>query len=187
MISIYDFVFKENLLTPGECQLALEELEDLNWQIHTWSKNSKDGKYKTFEIPANSELSISWGKSGSNLEYILKQSIDKAISMYGEKFNHGVLNYTRPRLNKYAKNTKMEQHVDHIHTIFDGKIRGIPIISIVGILNDDYDGGEFIFNNDYKVDLKAGDVLIFPSVFIYKHRVNPVTNGTRFSYVSWGY
>ena len=38
---------------------------------------------------------------------------------------------------------------------------------------------------DKKIDMKAGDLLIFPSTFMYPHRVDPVKNGTRYSYVSW--
>ena len=38
----------------------------------------------------------------------------------------------------------MKEHQDHIHSIFDGNEKGIPILSIVGNLNDDFEGSEFI-------------------------------------------
>ena len=72
-------------------------------------------------------------------------------------------------------------------SLFSGDVRGIPILSIVGILNDNYQGGEFVMFNDYKIKFKPGDLIIFPSVFLYPHKVNPVTNGTRYSFVSWCY
>ena len=36
-----------------------------------------------------------------------------------------------------------------------------------------------------KIDTKKGDLLIFPSNFLYPHEVEPVTKGVRYSYVSW--
>jgi predicted 2-oxoglutarate/Fe(II)-dependent dioxygenase YbiX len=79
----------------------------------------------------------------------------------------------------------MAKHCDHIHDMFDGKMKGIPTLSIVGFLNDDYEGGEFIMFDDMEIKLKQGDVLIFPSNFLYPHKVNPVTKGIRDSFVSW--
>ena len=81
----------------------------------------------------------------------------------------------------------MKEHCDHIHTIFDGKRRGIPVLSIVGALNEDYEGGEFIMWETEKIELPQGSIMIFPSNFMYPHKVMPVTKGTRYSYVSWTY
>ena len=78
----------------------------------------------------------------------------------------------------------MALHADHIHSIFDGERKGIPILSVLGVLNDDYEGGEFVLI-DEKIDLSKGDIIIFPSNFMYPHKVEPVTKGTRYSYISW--
>ena len=40
---------------------------------------------------------------------------------------------------------------------------------------------------DKTYKLNKGDVLMFPSTFLYPHRVEPVIEGTRYSYVSWIY
>jgi predicted 2-oxoglutarate/Fe(II)-dependent dioxygenase YbiX len=78
----------------------------------------------------------------------------------------------------------MALHADHIHSRFDGERKGIPILSVLGVLNDDYEGGEFVLI-DEKIDLNKGDIIIFPSNFMYPHKVEPVTKGTRYSYISW--
>jgi predicted 2-oxoglutarate/Fe(II)-dependent dioxygenase YbiX len=78
----------------------------------------------------------------------------------------------------------MALHADHIHSMFDGERKGIPILSVLGVLNDDYEGGEFVLI-DEKIDLNKGDIIIFPSNFMYPHKVEPVTKGTRYSYISW--
>jgi predicted 2-oxoglutarate/Fe(II)-dependent dioxygenase YbiX len=59
------------------------------------------------------------------------------------------------------------------------------MLSVVGLLNDDFKGGEFVMFRDVEIKLKRGDLLIFPSNFVYPHRVDPVTEGTRYSFVSW--
>jgi predicted 2-oxoglutarate/Fe(II)-dependent dioxygenase YbiX len=78
----------------------------------------------------------------------------------------------------------MALHADHIHSMFDGERKGIPILSVLGVLNDDYEGGEF-YLIDKKTDLSKGDIIVFPSNFMYPHKVEPVTKGTRYSYISW--
>ena len=57
-------------------------------------------------------------------------------------------------------------------------------MSVLGVLNDDYEGGEFVLI-DEKIDLSKGDIIIFPSNFMYPHKVEPVTKGIRYSYISW--
>jgi predicted 2-oxoglutarate/Fe(II)-dependent dioxygenase YbiX len=81
----------------------------------------------------------------------------------------------------------MEQHCDHIHDLFDGDRKGIPILSVVGSLNDNYKGGEFVMFEDTHIPLTAGSVMVFPSVFLYPHRVQAVTEGIRYSLVSWAW
>ena len=72
-----------------------------------------------------------------------------------------------------------------------GKIRKI---STVHLLNDDFEGGEFVMYRlnikdgrviaeELTVPLKAGDCLVFPSCIM--HTVKPVTKGKRHSVVSW--
>ena len=93
--------------------------------------------------------------------------------------------YSAIRFNRYFPGQTMLNHCDHIHDMFDGEKKGIPVLSIIGILNDDYEGGEMIMFEDKKIDTKKGDLLIFPSNFLYPHRIAPVTKGVRYSYVSW--
>ncbi len=79
----------------------------------------------------------------------------------------------------------MAQHCDHIHSLFEGKEKGIPILSVLGILNNNYEGGEFIMFENEEIKLNKGDILIFPSLFLYPHKVEPVKKGIRYSFISW--
>lgn len=92
-----------------------------------------------------------------------------------------------PRLNRYNPGTLMRPHYDHIHNLFDGQRKGIPVLSLIGVLNEDYDGGELTFFDDYELKTQAGDIIVFPSCFLYPHYVKEVTKGSRYSFVSWGW
>ena len=90
------------------------------------------------------------------------------------------------RFNKYEVGNMMREHYDHIHSIFDGKMKGVPIVSIVANLNEDYEGAEF-YCRGKEIPLKTGDILLFPSTFMYPHEVKEAKKGTRYSFVSWAF
>lgn len=58
-------------------------------------------------------------------------------------------------------------------------------ISISFLLNDDYDGGEFQFFGDLKVQGGTGSAIVFPSNFCYPHEILPVKSGIRYSIITW--
>ena len=62
-------------------------------------------------------------------------------------------------------------------------------LSFVFFLNDDFEGGEFEFvftdKNIKKIKFKPNSSLIFPSNFMFRHKVYPVTKGTRYTIVGW--
>jgi predicted 2-oxoglutarate/Fe(II)-dependent dioxygenase YbiX len=81
----------------------------------------------------------------------------------------------------------MKEHCDHIHSLFDGQRKGIPKVTVLGGLNNNYSGGELVFFTDEVYELKAGQVMVFPSLFLYPHRINTVTSGTRYSFAAWAW
>jgi predicted 2-oxoglutarate/Fe(II)-dependent dioxygenase YbiX len=80
----------------------------------------------------------------------------------------------------------MDVHHDNITTLFANGT-GTPVLTVLVGLNDrnQYTGGELILFDDLEILLNPGDVLIFPSAFMYPHRVNMVTSGERWSLVNW--
>jgi Rps23 Pro-64 3,4-dihydroxylase Tpa1-like proline 4-hydroxylase len=84
---------------------------------------------------------------------------------------------------KYENGGHYKTHSDH-----SGKAP--RTLSIIYLLNNDYEGGELIFKSpDEKDELikikKPNTAVIWPSNFLYPHQVNPVTKGLRYSIVSW--
>jgi Rps23 Pro-64 3,4-dihydroxylase Tpa1-like proline 4-hydroxylase len=59
-------------------------------------------------------------------------------------------------------------------------------MSMVAYLNDEYEGGELEFPYfDCKIKPTAGSVIFFPSSYAYSHIAHPVTNGIKYSMVTW--
>lgn len=182
---LIDYIIKyPNSLSNETCNFIIEQSKNNNWKKHTWysydhvSENAFDEKLEFYRSDLGFE---------SNL--ILNSVINKILNSYIDKIGylftrHG---HTRPLLNMYTKDTLMQPHVDHITSIFDGARRGIPILTVLGGLNEDFEGGELIFWEDYKVDLRTGDIIVFPSLFMYQHRVSQIVKNTRYSFVSWVY
>ena len=167
---------------------SISELSDnKTWQRHTYS-NSKTFVKKSKNEDKELDICL-----GDNLTY-LKEIHDltwKALEKYividkisGDTFK-GWKGFSKIRFNRYKKGQIMSRHSDHIQSLFTGEQRGIPILSIVGVLNDNYEGGEFIMFDEYEIKFKAGDLIIFPSIFLYPHKVKPVKKGIRYSFVSW--
>jgi len=159
------------------------------WKRHTYNNSltlenvSKNG---------NKELDICFLNNFLNLEEFNKL-IWKALEKYiviekigGEELG-GWNGFSSIRFNRYKKNQIMSKHWDAITTLFEGEKKGVPTLSIVGALNDDYEGGEFIMFDNYEIKFKPGDIIIFPSTFLYPHLVKPVKKGIRYSFVCWAY
>lgn len=175
----------ENVFDPAFCSSVVANLQNESWAVHKFY-NSKTGLYKSFD----NDLSICYENSvgGKTIQTklwdLLEQYIVKDLNF---EWYTGWNGYSKIRFNKYDPNTEMREHCDHIHSLFDGGIKGIPTLSIVGALNSDYEGGEFVMWQDEVINLPTGAVMIFPSNFLYPHKITPVTKGTRYSYVSWAW
>ena len=186
--NLKDYIVKTPFLDREFCNDTIQKLKDiekLNWQQHTFY-NSNTNTYKPKS--GNYELDVLYTDNIENTKLIMKKlwsGIDNYIKTFNFTWFDDWQGYTSIRYNRYVENRKMALHCDHIHSMFEGKRKGIPIISCLGVLNDDYEGGEFIMFDDYKVEFKQGDLVIFPSNFLYPHKVEPVTKGTRYSYISW--
>lgn len=60
------------------------------------------------------------------------------------------------------------------------------MITCLCYLNDDYEGGEIEFPNfNVKIKPQAGMLLLFPSTFAYTHTAYPVTEGSKYTMVTW--
>jgi hypothetical protein len=79
---------------------------------------------------------------------------------------------------RYGENQHFQVHTDH------GFSYTCTVSSVV-YFNDDYEGGELWFPYlDLTFKPEAGDIVMFPSTFIYAHAARPVTSGVKYSGVT---
>jgi len=84
---------------------------------------------------------------------------------------------------RYDKNGHFAQHTDTMLDVIHPETRKLTIITV---LNDDYEGGNLYFiYGSHKIypKLEPGDVIVFPSFIV--HGVEPITSGIRRSVVTW--
>jgi hypothetical protein len=85
---------------------------------------------------------------------------------------------------RYSTGNSMTKHCDHTHDIFTDT-RGVPVVSIIGVLNNDFLGGDLALLDGITYDLKQGDIIVFPSNFLFPHELREVTSGKRYSFASF--
>lgn len=174
----------KNFLDLDVCEKTVIEMNNIKFQEHKFGNSNN-----LISLSGSKELSVSWSYVSTKLN--IESKLYDAIIEYQKfiqpniKIYSGFQGYSPIRFNKYSEDKQMALHIDHIHSLFDGTRKGIPILSMLGTLNEDYEGGDFVFFDNYKIKLNAGDLLIFPSIFLYPHKVEPVTKGIRYSYISW--
>ena len=171
-----------DFLTPKECEQIVEELNDVDYVQHCYYDN-------TTNTSASHENDLQVTREFIPMREEIMKRTWNSIFTYTQELKFPWFDrwagYSMIRFNKYDVDTYMKPHADHISSLFDGQRKGIPILSIVGLLNDDFEGGEFVMWKDKKIQLKTGDLIIFPSNFLYPHQVDTITKGVRHSFVSW--
>lgn len=193
MKNLADFIIRIPRAIPVEmCKESISLYQNSkSWKRHSWY-NPKKNEFNTYnedcEILAPLEAFENEGISIA-LAHDLMTVVNAGIKHYCDTLAVGniIRRVTLPRFNKYTEQTHMSPHYDHIQSLFDGKEKGIPILSITGNLNENYQGGEFVFGENFEVPLTTGDLLIFPSCFLYPHTVRKVKENVRHSFVCWAY
>lgn len=184
---VRNYIRVYNTLDSALCDSIVTKLKTANITKHEWYNTNTNTKQNSKEA---NEFDVS--RDPIHTEEIVN-AVQKAVHNYMidiKKLTNLVLDlpygFTFPRFNIMSASKSMEEHYDHIHTIFDGEHKGIPTLSVIGLLNDDFVGGEFVLCGDYNVSLQKGDILIWPSLFMYPHSVKTVIKGTRHTFVTWG-
>lgn len=135
-----------------------------------------DFKFKKTDIQQDpSEQSL-------NLQQLWQDCFDRkrqAVLDYSRRYNLHDLRYWEAfNFIKYEPGNHFMEHHDHGYSYN-------CTVSLVAYVNDDYEGGEIAFRLqglNYKP--KAGDLVIFPSNFMYPHTAKPVISGTKYSIVT---
>jgi predicted 2-oxoglutarate/Fe(II)-dependent dioxygenase YbiX len=177
----------ENFIDADLCQSTVKNLDAAQWETHQFY-DASTGTSKSYDH----ELSVSHQDIPQKQE--LNQRVWDALQKYVVEdlkdlhaWYSGWNGYSFVRFNRYDPTTQMKLHCDHIHSMFDGQRKGIPALTVLGGLNDDYTGGELVMWDSEVIKLPAGAIAVFPSNFLYPHEIRPVKSGVRYSYVSWAW
>jgi len=114
----------------------------------------------------------------------IKKEIERLYKFYKIKFpKMASKKINQIDLLKYTPGGKYEIHTDH----YTSSPRHL---SIIMNLNDKYEGGDLVFTDQKEKEIKRlklskGSIVFFPSNFIYPHKIEPITKGTRYSIVAW--
>ena len=187
--TLKDCIHIEKGIVPENlCDFIMKDIETREWKPHTWYNNQTDtmASEETYELDVQSTT--------PELQQLLTPIIIQAGAAYNAKYAYPcertgqIMNkFTAIRFNRYGPGQIMRYHHDHIHSIFDGKEKGIPVLSFIINLNDDYEGAKLFFWDDYVADLSKGDIVMWPSNFLWPHGVTEATKGTRYSAVCWAW
>jgi Rps23 Pro-64 3,4-dihydroxylase Tpa1-like proline 4-hydroxylase len=114
----------------------------------------------------------------TKLFFEIKNNLDECIKDYQKKYNI-VMEYMEAiNFVKYGPGQHFQTHADHGFSY-------ICTVSSVMYLNDEYEGGELYFPNfDLIIKPEYGDIVLFPSTFIYSHAALPVKSGTKYAAVT---
>ena len=185
-------IFVAQKIIPADlCDLIVQDLETREWQPHRWYSNTKDSYFSETK-----ELDIQ--NATPQLQKTLSQYVIEAGRQYNQNYSYQhpscvertgqiMTQFSPIRFNRYTPGQIMRQHIDHIHSLFDGKLKGVPVLSFILNLNDDYEGADLFFWEDTIVKLSKGDIVMFPSNWLYPHGVTEATRGKRYSAVTWGW
>jgi hypothetical protein len=170
----------EDFLTPEECKPLLEHI------LKNATPDPKPG-FREFGIGSDKvmtgEATFDWDKGG-----LISKVMQKADAFFKETYEmHGELVCNRVYGNIMDEGSFLPSHRDedaNADGVYDGKKRS----HVCGLyLNDDYEGGELLLE-DQGVALKPkpGTLVFFPG-FYTNHGVNEVTKGSRVNILTFFY
>jgi hypothetical protein len=161
-----------------ECK---DRILDLDFSGATKESIISNDQFKT-DYNSRITLSIDVPYSTNNdneFTDIFRATFDPVEKDYMSLFGISLKSHNPYKILKYEVGGKFENHMDD----GGGNFRRV---STVYYLNDNYSGGELCFPQ-FGIELKPeeGDMVVFPSSYVYSHSVKPVTAGNRYSIASW--
>jgi hypothetical protein len=144
-------------------------------EVDLQARNAQDFKISSTGLGPRNEQNVELYDVHESVFQAVKQCVDD----YGHYWGVGIASYEAFNFVKYdGPGTHFKIHADHGPTY-------VCTISVVVYLNDDYEGGEIWFPrmNSLSIKPKAGDIVVFPSTYIYEHASQDMISGVKYSVV----
>ena len=106
------------------------------------------------------------------------QKIRACTNDYSASWGVGIQYFEAFNFVKYdGPGTHFKIHADHGPAY-------VTTVSVVAYINDDYEGGEIYFPRfNLTIKPEAGDVIVFPSTYVYEHASQDMISGTKYAIV----
>jgi hypothetical protein len=150
---------------------------------------SDEGAQESLSTVVNSDRVTSRIELGDKQSIIDKWIADVFYKLLAKHVGKKIRSFTTPDLMRYTRGGYYKAHSDA--DIFDPKM-GIwkkvldRDYSLLLYLNNDFEGGAVRFEHfNYTYHPEKGDLLIFPSDYLYLHEALLVKSGVRYVIVSW--
>lgn len=179
-----DYIKKYRIASVYFCKEIVSLLEDKIWLKHRQFNHDILDHEKVAD--ASKKVLLPQLQQLRQLtEDIMKTHINYITTELSLYWFDSRMGFMGPRIHRFNVESNMSLHCDHNPHIFKPDEKGIPVFTAVCNLNDDYEGGElYLFENE-KVELKAGEIIIFPSNFMYPYHITTVTSGTKYGFTGW--
>jgi hypothetical protein len=184
-IILYKNIIKKDLNIINRLEKVIQRNSDdfFRWkpslvgdkQSNLDHRNCHDFKINKKQLSENKKA---WMSDLRNIYYDIEERLAFCVNDYAGKYAVSV-EYTEAfNFVKYGEGEYFHVHPDHGPTY-------VCVLSSVMYLNDNYEGGGLYFPHfDYSYRPEEGDLLLFPSSFIYQHAALPVTSGIKYSVVT---
>jgi hypothetical protein len=115
----------------------------------------------------------------SDLSKRFYESTKESLNSYISYYDAAIQKFEPPQLLKYGVGQNFNNHIDD-HPFLTRRI------SMTYYLNNDYEGGDIEFSRfNLRFKAQKNQLLVFPSNFVYNHKIHPVTSGSRYVIVQW--
>lgn len=185
----YGIHLYRNAIKQDECSKIIQDLEDemslgipgIEWsgakvndqEDHSYVRNCVDLRFKKKDLgktlPENQTL--------FDIHTKIENALDQCLIHYGRLWNLHIDYKEAFNFVKYNPGKYFKVHSDH------GPYYTCTISAVI-YLNDNFEGGELEFvRQGVVIKPQAGDIVLFPSNFVYEHASLEVKSGTKYSVV----
>ncbi|KUF40557.1 Fe2+-dependent dioxygenase [Comamonas kerstersii] len=168
------------LLTPEEVRECRQAMEAADWQDGRTTAGHLAARVKSnLQLPVDSPLAQKMGTL--ILDKLSRNPLYLSAAL--------PLRVLPPRFNRYEGGGTYGNHIDNALFVIPGtaiKVRTDVSTTVFFSAPDEYEGGELVVEDTFghqSVKLAAGDAILYPGTSL--HRVNPVTQGTRYASFFW--
>jgi len=118
---------------------------------------------------------------------LLGYYIGSGLNLYRQELDPTMKDFCQNRINEIQILKYFEGYFYNYHVDGGSHHRNM---SCIIFLNNDYEGGELVFKDqasdeELEIKVQPGRMILWPSNFLFPHKVKEVKKGIRYSIVSW--